>query len=70
MRGSSKNLFNATAQRKFQPPPLEAAEKLERLRALENGIQIAVVQVAFDSVGVDAPEDVEWVERFKNLCHR
>ena len=32
--------------------------------ALENGIQIAVVQVAYDSVGVDAPEDVEWVERF------
>ena len=64
MRGSSKNLFNATAQRKFQTPPLEAAEKLEQLRALENGIQIAVVQVAYDSVGVDAPGDVEWVERY------
>jgi 3-deoxy-manno-octulosonate cytidylyltransferase (CMP-KDO synthetase) len=49
---------------KFPVSPLEAAEKLEQLRALENGIQIAVVQVAFDSVGVDAPEDVEWVERF------
>jgi CMP-2-keto-3-deoxyoctulosonic acid synthetase len=64
MRGSSKNLFNATAQRKFQTPPLEAAEKLEQLRSLENGIQIAVVQVAFDSVGVDAPEAGEWVERY------
>src|SRR5208337_2285624 len=49
---------------KFPVSPLEAAEKLEQLRALENGIQIAVVQVNYDSVGVDAPEDVEWVERF------
>jgi 3-deoxy-manno-octulosonate cytidylyltransferase (CMP-KDO synthetase) len=49
---------------KFPVSPLEAAEKLEQLRALENGIQIAVVRVEFDSVGVDAPEDVEWVERY------
>jgi 3-deoxy-manno-octulosonate cytidylyltransferase (CMP-KDO synthetase) len=49
---------------KFPVSPLEAAEKLEQLRALENGIQIGVVQVTYDSVGVDAPEDVEWVERF------
>ena len=38
------------------------AEKLEQLRALENGIGIAVVQVAYDSVGVDTPEDVARVE--------
>ena len=49
---------------KFPVSPLEAAEKLEQLRALENEIQIAVVKVEHDSVGVDAPEDVEWVERF------
>ena len=49
---------------KFPVSPLENAEKLEQLRALENGIGIAVVKVAYDSVGVDAPEDVEWVERF------
>jgi 3-deoxy-manno-octulosonate cytidylyltransferase (CMP-KDO synthetase) len=49
---------------KFPVSPLEAAEKLEQLRALVNGIQIAVVKVDYDSVGVDAPEDVEWVERF------
>ena len=49
---------------KFPVSPLETAEKLEQLRALENGIQIAVVKVDYDSVGVDAPEDVEWVERF------
>jgi 3-deoxy-manno-octulosonate cytidylyltransferase (CMP-KDO synthetase) len=49
---------------KFPVSPLEKAEKLEQLRALENGLPIAVVQVNYDSVGVDAPEDVEWVERF------
>ena len=48
---------------KFPVSPLENAEKLEQLRALENGIQIAVVKVAYDSVGVDAPEDAEWVEK-------
>ena len=43
--------------------PLEQAEKLEQLRALESGIQIAVVQVDYDSVGVDVPADVVRVER-------
>ena len=47
---------------KFPVSPLEAAEKLEQLRALENGIPIAVVRVDYDSVGVDAPEDVRRVE--------
>jgi 3-deoxy-manno-octulosonate cytidylyltransferase (CMP-KDO synthetase) len=48
---------------KFPVSPLENAEKLEQLRALENGIAIAVVQVKYDSVGVDAPEDVARVEK-------
>jgi 3-deoxy-manno-octulosonate cytidylyltransferase (CMP-KDO synthetase) len=47
---------------KFPVSPLENAEKLEQLRALDNGIQIAVVKVDYDSVGVDMPEDVERVE--------
>ena len=47
---------------KFPVSPLENAEKLEQLRALENGIQIAVVKVDYDSVGVDMPEDVAKVE--------
>jgi 3-deoxy-manno-octulosonate cytidylyltransferase (CMP-KDO synthetase) len=42
--------------------PLEAAERLEQLRALENGITIAVVKVNYDSAGVDTPEDVTRVE--------
>ena len=41
---------------------LEQAERLEQLRALENGIDIAVAAVAPDSVGVDVPEDVARVE--------
>jgi 3-deoxy-manno-octulosonate cytidylyltransferase (CMP-KDO synthetase) len=48
---------------KFPVSPLENAEKLEQLRALENGIQIAVVKVDYDSMGVDAPEDVVKVEK-------
>jgi 3-deoxy-manno-octulosonate cytidylyltransferase (CMP-KDO synthetase) len=47
---------------KFPVSPLENAEKLEQLRALENGIAIAVVRMAYDSIGVDLPVDVERVE--------
>jgi 3-deoxy-manno-octulosonate cytidylyltransferase (CMP-KDO synthetase) len=47
---------------KFPVSPLEKAEKLEQLRALENGIAIAVVKVDYDSVGVDVPADVKRVE--------
>src|SRR5271167_327215 len=47
---------------KFPASPLENAEKLEQLRALENGIQIAVVKVDYDSVGVDVPNDIKLVE--------
>ena len=47
---------------KFPVASLESAEKLEQLRALENGIAIAVVKVDYDSVGVDAPADVARVE--------
>jgi len=43
--------------------PLETAEKLEQLRALEHGIDIALVRVVYDGIGVDVPGDVERVER-------
>jgi len=46
----------------FPVSPLEAAEKLEQLRALENGIGIAVERVRYEAVGVDTPEDVARVE--------
>jgi 3-deoxy-manno-octulosonate cytidylyltransferase (CMP-KDO synthetase) len=43
--------------------PLEQAERLEQLRALEHGIPIAVAQVVYDSVSVDTPDDARRVER-------
>jgi 3-deoxy-manno-octulosonate cytidylyltransferase (CMP-KDO synthetase) len=55
---------------KFPVSPLENAEKLEQLRALDNGIGIAVVNVNYDSVGVDMPEDVARVERILNADGR
>jgi 3-deoxy-manno-octulosonate cytidylyltransferase (CMP-KDO synthetase) len=48
---------------KYPVSPLESAEKLEQLRALENGVPIAVVKVDYDSVGVDVPGDVKRVEK-------
>ncbi|MBF5045082.1 3-deoxy-manno-octulosonate cytidylyltransferase [Aggregicoccus sp. 17bor-14] len=42
--------------------PLERAEKLEQLRALEHGIRIRCGQVQGHTVAVDVPEDVAKVE--------
>jgi 3-deoxy-manno-octulosonate cytidylyltransferase (CMP-KDO synthetase) len=47
---------------KYPVSPLEDAEKLEQLRALDHGIPIGVVRVDYESVGVDMPEDVARVE--------
>jgi len=42
---------------------LEAAEKLEQLRALEHGFKIKVEETPHNSVEVDVPADVEIVEQ-------
>jgi 3-deoxy-manno-octulosonate cytidylyltransferase (CMP-KDO synthetase) len=44
------------------PTPLEQAESLEQLRALESGIRIKVVAVERDSLGIDTPEDLRRAE--------
>lgn len=41
---------------------LEEIEKLEQLRALENGYKIKTIETEFDTIGVDTPEDLKKVE--------
>jgi len=41
---------------------LEACEKLEQLRALENGIKIYLMRSTLESIGVDTPEDLKIAE--------
>jgi 3-deoxy-manno-octulosonate cytidylyltransferase (CMP-KDO synthetase) len=47
----------------LEQTPLERAESLEQLRALEHGIRIKAVETQYDSIGVDTPADLEQVRR-------
>lgn len=44
------------------PTPLEQTEKLEQLRALEHGVRIRMVEVEYESIGVDRPADLARAE--------
>lgn len=57
--------YRIDALRRFtslEPSPLERAESLEQLRALQNGIHIRVLRTTKPHLGVDRPEDVAIVE--------
>jgi|UniRef100_A0A7C5EN42 3-deoxy-manno-octulosonate cytidylyltransferase (CMP-KDO synthetase) len=49
------------------PGPLEQAEKLEQLRALEYGYPIQVVEAVGDTLEVDTPEDLLRVAEYLRL---
>lgn len=47
----------------LEPTPLQLAEDLEQLKALEHGFSIKVAIVESRSFGVDRPEDIKRVEK-------
>lgn len=54
---------------RLAPTPLERAESLEQLRALEHGIRIKVVETSYRSIGVDTAEDLERVRHLVKERH-
>ena len=51
----------------MKPSRLEKIEKLEQLRALENGFMIKVKETSSETIGVDTPQDLERVERWLSI---
>jgi len=49
------------------PAPLEDIEKLEQLRALYHGYEVAMIEVNTESFGIDTPKDLEIALKYHNL---
>ena len=49
------------------PAPLEDIEKLEQLRALYHGYEVAMIEVNTESFGIDTPEDLEKALKYHTL---
>jgi 3-deoxy-manno-octulosonate cytidylyltransferase (CMP-KDO synthetase) len=47
----------------LEPTPLERAEALEQLRAIEHGIRVRAVETQYESFEVNTPEDLDQVRR-------
>ncbi len=45
--------------KKFPPSYLEKSERLEQLRALENGYGIKAIETTFETIGIDTEADLE-----------
>lgn len=58
--GFRSDILKAFVQ--YKASPLERCEKLEQLRALENGITIRVLSTSHRALGVDTPEDAQRLE--------
>ena len=62
--------FTVKSLRNFcmlSPAPLEEIEKLEQLRALYHGYEVAMIEVSTESFGIDTLEDLEKALKHHNL---
>jgi len=62
--------FTVKSLRNFcmlEAAPLEEIEKLEQLRALYHGYEVAMTEVNTESFGIDTPEDLEKALKHHNL---
>ncbi len=55
---------------RWKPSPREEVERLEQLRALENGVTVHVLVTKQGSPGVDTPEDAAALEKIINRAEK